>query len=435
MISFQLYSRRQWIFLIKQLSPFVLAFIACTLGLVALLYYNGSHLLQKQLEERILSEIEFLDYEFREDGPIELLEEIEERLEKNSQSWRYLYAVQAPNGDWVFDTLNDSPPAGWSVLWHLDYAEQTLAYTQLLPGDYRLTVGLARNDLKTYKNTFVTFAGWLMVISIFISIILGALLYQRFIYTVRQVARPVQLYSEGHFNARISPLTADPELERLAININHMFEQIQRLVSQLKKLSANIAHDLRTPLTRVKNHLTLIPGGTVTEQKLHIESAEKELDEVLRLFREILHLTEIQAGGLQNHFISVDIPEIIEACVELYEPLFEEKNIKIIQDVPQHAFLRGSPQLLKQVLVNLIENTINHTAGECSLTFKLEQKENTLFLNISDTGISSVSTKKHFGIGLGFVTAIVELHGGTAEYEDLHGKGYMCRIRFPAELK
>ena len=198
-----------------------------------------------------MDESQFLAFEYQEDGPVELLEEIEERLEKRLQSWRYLYAVQSPSGDWVFDALPHPPPPGWSHMYGLKYSDQALVHTRDLPGGYRLSVGISEHDLNTFRGIFLFNGGWLILASGFISILLGALVYHRFSKVIRTLAAPVQRFSNGAFDARIPEFSAGPDLEHLAHNINAMFAQVERLIDQLQNLSANIAHDLRLSLIHI----------------------------------------------------------------------------------------------------------------------------------------------------------------------------------------
>lgn len=404
--------------------------------LITLLYFTGGQILESQLRQRILDEFNFLEFEYLEDGPDELLEEIEERLEKNQQAWRYLYSVQAPNGEWVFDSLPSSPTEGWFRTARSNDSALSLIYTKQLAEGYRLSVGLDETDLQAYRHAFFTSAGWLLATGIVISMVFGLLVYWRFITIVRKLGLPVQQFSEGNFSVRITALHAGPDLDRLTSNINAMFVHTERLIEQLKKLSANIAHDLRTPLTRVKNQLEI--ARTLADQncQLHLHRADQELDDVLRLLREILQLSEIQSGRLQTHFEKLDLVALIHGCVELYTPLLEQQHITCRIHLPNQLLIKGSPQLLKQVLVNLLENTLSHSVGNCLLEILLSTTKRNIALQVHDTGEAKEdkSAHKHFGLGLNFVTAITELHGGNATFETDHSLGFCCKIELPLKI-
>lgn len=421
------------LFLAKLFLPFILISLLGSATLISLLYFSGGEILEEQVRRRILDEFNFLQYEYREDGPDELLEEIAERLEKSQQSWRYLYSVRAPNGDLAFDVLPRIPNQGWSRLSKLEYAESTLLLTRELGPGYQLSVGLAEDDLYAYRQAFFTHAGWLFMAGALLSALFGLFVYWRFIRIVRQLALPVQKFTEGSFDVRIPLLNAGPDLDRLAHNINKMFEHIERLIEQLKQLSDNVAHDLRTPLTRVKNQLYLAGKSAGGEAQLNLLQADRELDEVLRLFSEILQLSEIKSGGLQTHFKKFDISKLICECIDIYQPLLEEKHIATHTTMPDKVIINGSPQLMKQVMVNLIENTLSHSSGNCQMCFDLTLDQDKVQLFVQDDGTVDhhSHSKKHFGIGLKFVSAIIELHGGQSSFGAKSDGGFCCRIDLP----
>ena len=316
-------------------------------------------------------------------------------------------------------------------MYGLKYSDQALVHTRDLPGGYRLSVGISEHDLNTFRGIFLFNGGWLILASGFISILLGALVYHRFSKVIRTLAAPVQRFSNGAFDARIPEFSAGPDLEHLAHNINAMFAQVERLIDQLQNLSANIAHDLRTPLTRVKNHLTELSATLEPCHQQQLNAAESELEEVLRLFREILLLSEIQSGKLQTHFERVNLSQLLENCLEMYEPLLEQHHVQIECSIEPSTVVRGCPQLLKQVLINLIENTLNHSAGNCKLLVKLRSTKNHILLVFHDMGKAKISHKKHFGLGLGFVSAIIELHSGKVNFDDKSGLGFESQIQLP----
>jgi len=416
-------------FLSKLSLPIVLVSLLTSTLLVLVLYYAGARLIEKQLRQRILDESSFLQYEYREDGIDELLEEIEERIEKSDQSWRYIYSVRAPNNQQVYDVLPHAIKPGWD---RIDYKDELLIYTTELSEGYRLMVGLNIHDLLAFRKAFIKSIGWLLLISSGASLLLVALVYQRLASVLRVIGVPVQRFSEGNMKTRIPSVHGGPDLDQLALNLNTLFSQIENMVAQLRNLTANIAHDLRTPLTRAKNHLAeSIQDGHVNRSHLH--AAEDELNQVLTLFREILRLNEIQSGRLSLNFEKTDLTRLISKCVELYQPMFEDKNIYVEQSVPVDLYIDGNVHLLRQVFVNLIENTINHTSGCCDFFIRHSIKNGVRLFLIGNNGVAVKSDKKHFGLGLAFVDAIVRLHGGNASNEALPDGGFVTKISFPVK--
>ena len=412
------------------MSPFVLVSIAFSVFLVGLHYFIGSHMLSDQLRARVIDELQFLVYEFKEDGIAELLEEIDERVDKSQQSWRFLYAVQGPTGRWVFDALPSEPPLGWSQVKDSEYAQSTLLLTAELEGGYRLSVGLDESDLLSYGRTVLVSAGWLVAISTLVFVLISFYMYQRFSLIVKNLSVPVQEFSDGQFAVRIPATQGGPELIRLTENINAMFSQIEQLIAQLSSMSASLAHDLRTPLTRVKNNLTSLSGELGPEGKDKLHSIEQDFDKVLNLFGDVLQLHEIQRGGLQAHFVELNLSRLVDECVEMYQPLLEERSIGPHLNLEEDVMLHGSPALLKQVMVNLIENTLSHAVGCCKLEITLRLSSGKILLKVQDDGSSTIATsnQRHYGLGLKFVSAIIELHNGEVSYDQANNKGFCCTI-------
>ncbi len=419
------------LFLAKLLTPFIVVSLLGTTAIVAVVYLKGSQLLETQFKQRVLDEFNFLEYEFREDGAIELLEEIEERIEKSQHTWRFLYQVHGPTGAKAFDDLPPQPKIGWNEMPTPPYAETSLLYNKVLEGGYQLVVGISMDDLHTYRRTFITNAGWLLAAGILISTLFSSLVYFRFVSIIKAIAEPVQQFSDGQFSARINALGAGPDIKKLAGNINTMFDQIARLLKQQKSLSANLAHELRTPLTRAKQHLENAESTAALPTRNDILLAQADIDETLSLFREILYLSEIQSGRLQTYFTPINLSSLINECLEMYAPLLEEQNVQIKKSIPDGVTLLASPQLLKQVMVNLIENSLSHSEGNSVLQIAITVDGAQVTLEVNDTGKkrSATPTRQHHGLGLNIITAIIELHGGTVHFRSTQSGGFCCTIQ------
>ena len=293
----------------------------------------------------------------------------------------------------------------------------------------------------------------MLAISALASLGLAALIYRRFADVVRSLSRPAQAFADGDFSRRISVPRAGPDVARLVANLNAMFGQTERLISQLQALSTSIAHDLRTPLTRAGNYLQVASDGVGPASRDAIAGAERELDTAMKLLQGSLHLAEIQSGKLQSHFTPLDLGDAVLECMDLFEPIFTECGIAMERDVAPTVMVNGSADLLKRLVVNLFENTLAHNKAATAVKVTLSRQERIVRLHIEDCaqaaadhgdvppGAGSVEWSENqaarqggdrHGFGLAFVRAIAELHRAQVHYGPTGRFGFFCTLELPA---
>ena len=175
-----------------------------------------------------------------------------------------------------------------------------------------------------------------------------------------------QTIMAGDLSGRLPIAGTDDELDRLAGNLNAMLERIEALMRGLKEVSDNIAHDLKTPLTRLRNRCeeALRTAEDEVEYRAALEATIEESDELIRTFNALLMIARAESGQARDDMTEFDAAEIARGVGELYEPLAEEKGLTLKVDAPVAAPVRGNRELVSQALANLVDNAIKYAAPD-----------------------------------------------------------------------
>lgn len=417
-----------------------LLFFTISVGLLAVfLFFHVRDSLEDDARNQISNEFNLLLFEFHEDGLDELLEETEERIEKNSTPNRFLYMVQSPSGRVIFDRIDPvSPPYGWQ---YITSGRSALFYFEELSNGYVLGVGKDLAALTTAERAIQNVFLWGAVVVLLIGALGGFLLSRRLLAIVDAITRTAKSISDGHLNERIPLQNTGDEFDELGKTLNQMLDRIELLVANIRQVSTGIAHDLRTPLARLRGRLETmrqnpsLPGDDV-------DSAIAEVDAILQTFAALLRLAELETGTLKAGFGSVALKDLVEQMVEAYGPIAEDSGKQLILEDARSVSIAGDKNLLQQLLANLLENALEH--GGSTVQVSLQLKGKTAYLEVADNGpgipaearsqvikpFQKGETSHGTGLGLALVVAIVQLHGGTLELADNH-PGLLCRATFP----
>jgi len=251
----------------------------------------------------------------------------------------------------------------------------------------------------------------------------------------------------GDLTGRLPVAGTGDELDRLADNLNAMLERIEALMGGLKEVSDNIAHDLKTPLTRLRNRCEQALRGAKSEAdyRATLESTIAESDELIRTFDALLMIARAESGHARDNISDFDAAEIARDVGELYEPLAEEKGLALKIDAPLAAPLRGNRELVSQALANLVDNAIKYAGPETSkingaaaeIVIEAGAEAERIMLTVSDHGpgiaeadrgrvverfvrLEQSRSEPGSGLGLSLASAVARLHGGELKFEDNH---------------
>jgi signal transduction histidine kinase len=279
---------------------------------------------------------------------------------------------------------------------------------------------------------------------------IGAFLFGRLLqHRLDAINRTAEAIIGGDLARRVPLGGKGDEFDRLAATLNRMLERIGGLLDNLRQVSGDIAHDLRTPLTRLRQKLELAAAGPDAPAPLKraIHEAIEQTDDMLALFAGILGISEIEAGGAGVRMTPVDLSALITDLADSYQPSAEDGGRTLSRDIAPGIVIEGNRELLAQAGVNLLDNALRHTPAGTAIAISLSERGDDVVLAVSDRGPgipaadrdrmftrftrleSSRSTPGH-GLGLSLVAAIARAHGGIATLEDNH-PGAIAMVTLP----
>src|SRR5690606_10019743 len=259
----------------------------------------------------------------------------------------------------------------------------------------------------------------------------------------------------GDLARRLPVSGSGDEFDRLSENLNGMLERIAALNEGLKQVSDNIAHDLKTPLTRLRNRAeaALAEGDDEHAAREALERTIAESDQLIRTFNAILMISRLEAGYSAETTKSVDLAAIIEDVVELYEPAAEEVGVTLKSEIPGSVEISGNRELLAQALSNIVDNAIKYSAGtgeEPTVTVSLTSEAGTVRLAVIDNGPGIPENQRNqaterfvrleksrnqpgSGLGLSLAKAVMTFHHGELELSTgRNGRGLSVAVVFPS---
>jgi signal transduction histidine kinase len=266
---------------------------------------------------------------------------------------------------------------------------------------------------------------------------------------VEKVTQTAMAISDGAMERRVALTGRGDEIDRLSAIFNRMLDRIQSLLTGMKEVTDNVAHDIKSPVTRIRGlaEVTLRADGTLDEYQSMAVSTIEECDRLLKMINTMLEISETEAGLATLNLGEVDISVLIEEASDLFQSVAEEKGLGIEVNVPHPCFLRCDKSRLQQVIANLLDNAIKYTPSG-KVTVSAEQGNGEVIISVRDTGIGIFSEDlphifdRFFrvdksrsvpgaGLGLSLVRAIVEKHGGEIKLSSSPGIGSTFTVVLP----
>jgi signal transduction histidine kinase len=426
-------------------------FAAFLLGYFA---FNTRRLMTDQINSTVNAEIQGLSEQYNAGGIRRLVFIIEVRSRRPGSS---LYMVTAPNGETLAGNIGSLAPGvldkpGWIETTYRRLEEpaergehHALARVFQLPGGFRLLVG---RDLEERDRLFdiVAAAGrWSVAIVIVLGIVGGIFVSRRVLKRVDAMTLTAQKIMAGDLSGRLPVGTSADELDRLALNLNAMLERIEALMHGLREVSDNVAHDLKTPLTRLRNRSeeALRTAKTETDYRAALETTIAESDDLIRTFNALLMIARAESGEARDHMRDFDAAEIAHDVSELYEPVAEDNGLALRVEAPAPAVIKGNRELVSQALANLLDNAIKYAGPEPrsangqkrEILVTAASRGDRIELSVGDCGpgippadrkrvverfvrLEQSRTKPGSGLGLSLASAVARLHGGELKLED-----------------
>lgn len=428
--------------------------------LMAFIYWSTAGYMDRQTAATIGVEIQGLAEQYRRRGLPGLSSVINERVARDPLgSSVYLLVDDAlkplagnldrwPTGfpdeeGWIGFRLRERGP---------DRAEEHAARGQvfLLHGGLRLLVGRDVRDLEATRALILDALAWGLAITAALALLGGWLMSAGVVRRLESINQTSREIMAGDLSRRIPLNGSGDDFDQLAASLNRMLERIEALMSGVRQVSDNIAHDLRTPLTRVRTKLELLRNDLDGCESARLLAGETiaDTEEMLATFNALLRIARIESGARRAAFAPVDLTALMRDLAELYEPLAAEKGQALSLDVEGALWIIGDRDLLFQALTNLVDNAIKYSPpdGSIGLSGRLEGQWVTVTLLDSGPGIPAEARERVLdrfvrlddsrstpgsGLGLSLVKAVIDLHQASI---DLGGgpTGLRVTLRFGA---
>lgn len=429
------------------------AFALATILLGAIVYFAAHAAFVRQLDRHISDVSHELVSAYRREGMGELREAITAR-EARGSSDELGYALFDAAGIRIAGSLTTPmPPAGWTNISFLDAREgpdPARAYSENIGGGMRLVVAADREALEAIDGTILALFGIAFVLVILIGIggalLLGGYLRRR----IGRIGATADAIISGDMHQRMPIGPRNDEFDSLSQTLNAMLDRIAALLDNLRRVSSDVAHDLRTPLARLRNRLerALTEPDDPALQREALHAAIDQTDDVLKLFAAILRISEVEGGGVRQVFATVDLSVLVTELCESYAPAVEDGRRTLDWTVEPGIAIDGDRELLAQAIINLLDNAQLHTPAGTSIGVALESGQRGIRLTVGDDGPGvaaadreriasrftrlegSRSTPGH-GLGLNLVSAIAAAHGARLEIAD-NTPGLAVSLVFPA---
>jgi signal transduction histidine kinase len=441
-------------------------------SLLAYFAWNTRRMITEQISTTVNAETGEVTDIFQRRGLRGLVFTIENRALRPGAN---LYLVTTPAGLAIAGNVGSLAPGvmgteGWSETFYRRLDDQdsmdhrALVHVTELSGGFRLLIG---HDLEERRRLFAIVAKaaqWSILVVVVLGIGGGIFVAKRVLQRIDAMTGTTRRIMAGDLSGRLPVGRSGDELDRLAENLNAMLERIEALMVGLKEVSDNIAHDLKTPLTRLRNRAeeALAKSGCEADYRAALERTIEESDGLIRTFNALLMIARAESGQARGNMDDFDAADVASGIHELYEPLAEDDGMSLhLKTVPTP--LHANRELIGQALANLVENAIKYgkpTAPAASqggqvvsldsrqILIEARREGDEVLLSVTDHGpgipegdrkhaverfvrLDSSRSQPGSGLGLSLASAVATLHGGELRLGDGH-PGLVATLAIPA---
>ncbi len=441
-------------------------FAASLLGYFA---WNTRRLITEQITTTVNAEISEIDDIYTRRGLHGLLATMGNRALRPGAN---LYLLTAPNGQAYAGNVGSLAPGvmatiGWSETAYRRIDDQdnidhrALVRVTELANGFRLLVGRDLEERRRLFGIVAKAAQWSILVVIVLGIGGGIFVARRVLQRIDAMTGTTQRIMAGDLSGRLPVGRSGDELDRLAENLNAMLERIEALMMGLKEVSDNIAHDLKTPLTRLRNRAeeALARSSTEADYRAALERTIEESDGLIRTFNALLMIARAESGQARGNMDDFDAAEVAGGIHELYEPLAEDDGMTLqVKTAPSP--IHGNRELISQALANLVENAIKYgkpaaqpigagaAAAGKEIWIEARREGDSVLLSVTDRGpgipeadrkhaverfvrLEASRTLPGSGLGLSLASAVATLHGGELRLGDAY-PGLVATLVIPA---
>jgi signal transduction histidine kinase len=429
----------------------IAGFGAIVLGLFAYVYWSTESFVLGRSDRAIEAEYRSLRQAYDNGGRDSLVRTINMRIADPKFEGAYLLADSSLRriagnlrvwprelrGSGGFaDLANTSPDPG--VL--------RVTFTSL-PDGLRLLVGRRADDLSQFAMRIGWALAGVIVLIVVLAIVASVFVTRRTVGRIESINATSREIMERGLDRRIPLRGSRDEWDQLADNLNRMLDRIETLMREVRQVTDNVAHDLRTPLTRMRGRLEKAADKTrePDHDQMLIADMISDLDDVLRIFSSLMRISQIEAVARTAGFRTIDLADIAREVVELFDAAAEEKGQRLTLIADGAAFVTGDRDLLFEAVANLVDNAIKHGVGQMTVSVAADETAAMVMVADHGSGIPPGEVERVFkrfyrleqsrcspghGLGLSLVAAVARLHGASVEMED-NRPGLLVRLHVP----
>lgn len=447
------------------------AFVVAAGAIVGVVAWRANDLLTNKVVETLEAEVVGLREQFQAGGPERLATVIAQR---SAQPGSSLYLLVDATGRKVAGNLDRVPP-------ELSGARQGTVFSYVrageegpgaprhavgvplpVPGGLALIVGRDIEDLHRFADSMGALGLWSIALLLLLGVGAGLLISRSVLGRIEAITAATRTIMAGELSKRIPVDGSGDELDRLAQSLNAMLARIEELMAALREVSDNIAHDLKTPLNRLRNRAEAAlrsPDGAAAHRE-GLERTIEEADELIRTFNSLLLIARLEAGAIAESMARIDPAAVVGDVAELYEPVAEEAGLRLEVSAQKGLAVVANRELVSQAVANLVDNAIKYSgaapertareaAGRGTITLSLAGRGATVEIAVADRGpgvapqdreralrrfvrLETSRSQPGSGLGLSLVAAVARLHGGTVRLED-NAPGLRAVLALPVD--
>jgi signal transduction histidine kinase len=437
---------------------YVLVFAVSALVLGEAIFVAARANLEQQMALGVQTETTFLQDEFRQKGLPALLTLVQLR---GREARALDYLVQQPRGVRLAGEIPANPGLrpGWTNLIVSGEREEdgrperVKALVTDLGGGTLLAVGDDLNRVSEVEEAVTSALAWTVGLAAILGIGGGVLLSRAFLARVDAIARTAEAIIAGDLTHRVPMRGTGDDLDRLAGTLNRMLDRITTLMESLIQVSSDVAHDLRTPLSRLYQRLedARDQARSVVDYEEAVEAAMREADGLLETFSALLRIAQVEGASPRAGFREVNLTAIVESVVDAYQPDAEDAAHRLTAQIEPGVIVAGDQELLTQAISNIVENALRHTPSGTDIDLRLHECGGDAVLVVDDNGPGVAEhdlprlTNRFYrsersrttpgnGLGLSLVAAVTELHAGHLLLRNL-APGFSIALHLPRVVK
>jgi signal transduction histidine kinase len=438
---------------------YVLLFAFSVSALLFFTYWNTRRTLDAQTDQIIEADIIGLNEQYQHFGLPGLVETVRSRSLHQGQA---LYLVADGLHHIVAGNLEFWPQVSQTApgsMVEFDYdrplngkLETRRARGRVFPlaADFMILVAQDVHDRYLTERMFTTTLPWTVLLILVLGTVGGALLSRNMLRRLDTINRASGEIMRGDLTRRVPLNGSGDEFDALAVNLNLMLDRIERLMKGLREVTDSVAHDLRTPLNRLRNRLeeSVARLNASGSQASEIERAIAETDQLIGTFNALLLIAETDAGTTRAAMSPLELGAVAADVVELYEPLADEKKVSLALLPGGSVAIEGNRSLIAQALANLVDNAIKYTPTGGKVRIRIAVTPESIDLSVADSGpgipladrprvterfvrLEASRSSPGTGLGLSLVAAVAHFHGADLVLEDNMPSGLKAVLRFP----